>query len=139
MTFILALLACGADLPEGWEDAQPVDDFTQSDCDGSPYDTGWSEAMTASAADPGIRVVGEPVHFRCAQDVEAFYRTASGAIDVLIQPVDMNPKAVAGCDCLYRVEAGIPEAPPAEVSLYRRWDNINEPNEPVLIGTATVP
>lgn len=136
---LLLLLACFADLPPGWEDARPIDDFAQSPCEGSPYDTGWSEAMSAWAEDPGLRVVGEPLHFRCEQDVEGFYRTGEGRVDLLVQPVRMRPKVVAGCDCLYRVEAGIPEAPPAEVSLYRRWDALNEPNDPVRVGTASVP
>ena len=126
------------DLPDGWEDAERVDDFTQHDCEGSPYDTGWSEQMTAWSADPGIRVEGDPLHFRCEQDVEAFYKVEGGQVDVLIQPIDMNPRVVAGCDCLYRVEAGIPESPPADVTLYRRWDAINDPNDPVLVGSAEV-
>lgn len=141
MLVVLLLGACalfGPDLPEGWEDAEAVDDFVQEDCDGSPYDTGWSEAMSAWAAEPGLRVAGDPLHFRCEQEVEAFYKVAGDAVDVLVQPRDMDPKVVAGCDCLYRVEAGIPEAPPATVTLYRRWDAINDPNDPVLVGSQAV-
>jgi len=36
------------------------------------------------------------------------------------------------------VRAGVPEDPPATVTLYRRWDNINDDNDPVLVGTAEV-
>jgi hypothetical protein len=129
----------GPDLPAGWEDAEPIEDLSQSPCDGSPYDTGWSEAMTAWEAAPGIRAAGDPLHFRCEQEVEGFYRQEGEALDVLIQPVDMHPEVVAGCDCLYRVEVGLPQAPPATVTLYRRWDGINDPNDPVRVGSAAVP
>jgi len=138
MLLALALLSCVTDLPAGWEDAQPVDDLSQSACKGSPYDTGFTEAMTASAGSPGLRVVGEPLAFRCEQDVEAFYKVNGEAVDVLVQPVNMNPKVVAGCDCTYKVDMGIGVDPPAEVTLYRRWDAINDPNEPVEVGSASV-
>ena len=138
MWWLSLLLSCGADLPEGWEDAAPVEDLVQTDCEGSPYDTGQVEAMTAQAAAPGLRVVGDPLHFRCAQEVEGFYKAAGDQVDVLIQPVDMDPREVAGCDCLYRVEAGVPLAPPADVTLWRRWDNLNDDNDPVEVGSAAV-
>lgn len=138
MWWVPLLLSCGADLPEGWEEAEPVEDLEQTDCEGSPYDTGWTEAMSAEAGSPGLRVIGDPLHFRCAQEVEGFYMSSGDQVDVLIQPKDMDPRAVAGCDCLYRVEAGVPLAPPAEVTLWRRWDNINDPNDPVEVGSAHV-
>ena len=117
--FILALAAChwGADLPAGWEDAESVDDFSQNRCKDDAYDTGAPEAMSATVGDPGIRVTGDPVHFRCDQEVEGFYKADTETVDVLVQPADMNPRSVAKCDCSYRVEAGIPEDPPATVTL----------------------
>ena len=135
---IVLLLACAPDLPSDWEDAEPVDDFSQEECDGSPMDTGWASTVSASAGGPGLRVVGDDLPFRCEQEVEGFYRTSGEAVDVLVQPVDMDPRSVAACDCLFRVRAGVPEDPPATVTLYRRWDNINDDNDPVLVGTAEV-
>jgi len=138
------LVGCAPDLPEGWQDAESVDDFTQDECD----DTGGTDpdevetTVTATADDPGLRVVGEGVFFRCSQDVEGFFRTRGDAVDVLVQPVDMNPRSVAKCDCSYRIEAGIPEEPPATVNLYRRSDHHGqdegEPNDPTLVGSAEV-
>ena len=70
--------------------------------------------------------------------MEAFYRLAGGGIEVLVQPVDMDPSVVAGCDCLYDVDMEVSldvDLSPESVGVYRRWDNLNDDNEPVLIGT----
>ena len=142
--FLSLACACQPDLPEGWENAVAVDDFVQDDCDdtgGTPPDL--EASVTASEEEPGIRVVGEDVRFRCAQDVEGFYRNDGETVDVLVQPTNMEPKSVAKCDCYYRIEAGIPEDAPATVSFYRRGDNYGndeeETNDPVLVGTVEVP
>lgn len=136
VTVPLFLSACGPDLPEGWEDAQPIEDFTQRACEGDPYG-GVEPVVTAQKADGGVNVVYDQAHFRCAQDVEGFYLASDGALSVLVQPIDMNPRAVAGCDCLYTLEMGLPVEGDA-VTVWRRWDNVNDPNDPVEIGTATV-
>jgi hypothetical protein len=57
---------------------------------------------------------------------------------VLVQPIDMNPSAVAACDCLYEIRMTVPVEVPATVTLYRRWDALNEPNDPVEIGSVDV-
>lgn len=132
----LPLAACGPDLPEGWEDAEPIDDFVQRACEGDPY-AGTPATVTAQAADGAVDVVYDKAHFRCAQDVEGFYRADGAAVSVLVQPVDMDPEMVAKCDCLYTIEMGIPVAAET-VTVFRRWDNINDPNDPVEEGTATV-
>lgn len=132
----LPIAACGPDLPEGWEDAEPIEDFTQHACEGDPY-SGTPAVVTAQAADGGVDVVYDKAHFRCEQDVEGFYKADGGLVSVLVQPVDMNPAAVAGCDCLYGIEMGIPVAADT-VTVWRRWDNVNDPNDPVEEGTATV-
>lgn len=140
---LLLLAACGPDLPEGWEDAEPVEDFTQDPCDdtgGTPPEV--EATVTASVADPGLRVVGDDVRFRCDQAVEAFYQADGETVDVLVQPRNMNPRTVARCDCFYRIEAGIPEASPATVRLYRRSDHYggdDGESAPSLVGTAEVP
>jgi hypothetical protein len=51
-------------------------------------------------------------HYRSAQRVEAFARSDGDRLDILVQP----------------------DVRPAEVRLYRRWDDWNVPNPPVLIG-----
>ena len=135
----LPLAGCGPDLPEGWEDADGINDFTQNECEGSAYDTAEVASVAANADDPGLRVVGDDLPFRCEQEVEGFYRVDGDAVDILVQPVNMDPRSVANCDCLYKVEAGIPEDPPTTVTLYRRWDSINDENNPVMVGTVEVP
>ena len=139
LTALVLLAGCAPDLPEEWEDARHIDDFTQEECDGSPMDTGWESTVSASVGTPGLRVVGDNLPFRCEQEVEGFYRVDGDAVDILVQPVNMDPRSVANCDCLYKVEAGIPEDPPATVTLYRRWDSINDENNPVMVGTVEVP
>jgi len=144
MLILVAFAACGADLPEGWEDARRVAALEQSACAGDPYgadDTGGGpdERVEASASADGLAVSYLEAHFRCAQDVAGWYRTPDGDVDVLVQPVDMNPRSVAKCDCLYDVTFTVPVQAPVTLTLYRRWDNLNDPNEPVLVGTVELP
>ena len=144
MLIFAMLTACNLDLPNGWEDAKPVDDLQQAACAGSPYgdtgDTGegTGERVEASASGDGVAVSYLEAHFRCAQDVAGWYRSADGEVDALVQPRDMNPRSVAGCDCLYNITFSVPVATPTTLTLYRRWDNINDPNDPVLIGSVDV-
>jgi hypothetical protein len=72
--------------------------------------------------------------------VEGFYKLDGAALDILVQPVDMHPSAVANCDCAYGIQFTIkPLASGAvQTTLYRRWDDLNEPNEPVTIATELV-
>ncbi len=150
MTFAYPLLLAlvggcdlAADLPAGWEDARHIDDFTQGECDGYAGDTGEVPTVTATA-DAGLRVVGDNLTFPCSTEVEGFYRSETldiypvvYQVSVLVQPVDMDPYAVAGCDCLYRVEAGIPEDPEsATVYLYTRQGSWTDENDPELVGSA---
>lgn len=136
--FLLLLTAC-VDLPPGWEDARPVTDLQQSDCEGSPYDSDVPETVIEAVADEaGVDLSVEPLHFRCAQPVAGFWRTTGTAVEVLLQPVDMNPSAVAGCDCLYRIEATVPAPEAEQVTVWRRWDNLNAPNPPEEVGEATI-
>lgn len=133
---ILLLLACN-DLPAGWENAQPIEDFHQQECTGSAYDTGIVVTVEAAAASGKTDVTADSVGFRCAQDVEGFWQEGDGGADVLVQPVDMNPTAVAGCDCLYRLDMVLPTLAEA-VSVYSRGDHQSGRDTPELIGEATV-
>lgn len=132
---ITLLLACGPELPAGWEDAVPVRDLLQQPCAGDPY--GETNERIEVDFDRSVHVDYREAHFRCAQDVEGFARSEDDRLDLLVQPIDMHPTAVAGCDCLYDVSMDVPaDTIPAEVRLYRRWDDWNDPNDPVLVGTA---
>lgn len=133
---LLLLSACGADLPAEWSTYEPVTSLTQSECDGNPYedfDEHVEGDLGASPLEVGIR----EGHFRCEQEVEGFYRIVEGDIEVLVQPRDMDPSMVAACDCLYDIDMTVAldvDLAPGAVRVYRRWDNQNDPNEPVLVG-----
>lgn len=128
-----------SDMPPGWEAAERIEELVQQPCGGNALGNEKPEALTVAAADHGIDVAYDHAHFRCVQDVEAFAKRAAGDVDVLVQPIDMDPKAVAGCDCLYDISMSVP-APRGsyKLTVYRRWDNINKPNAPVKIGSSDV-
>jgi len=138
MLLLTLLLACGPDLPSGWEGATPIADFTQQECSGEDAYSGDPAVVSATVSDGSVSIVYDHAVFRCAQDVEGFYKPGSdGAYDVLVQPIDMNPTEVAGCDCVYRIDAVLPVTA-TTVNVYKRQDNMNDPNGPSLDGTATV-
>jgi hypothetical protein len=139
LVLLSSMIAACVDLPDGWEDARPVDELRQAACAGSPYE-GYDERVEGSLDASPLNIAVRESSFRCEQDVEGFYRVRGGTLDLLIQPIDMNPNVVAGCDCLYDIEMSIAlevDLAPSAASVYRRWDNLNEPNDPVLVGTLT--
>lgn len=136
MSLLLLAVACAPDLPEGWEDAEPIADFTQSGCGGDPYEDS-EPVVSATATDGSVDVAWDNAHFRCSQDVEGFYKTDGDALSVLVQPIDMHPSSVAKCDCLYAIDMGVPVAA-TSVTVWRRWDAINDPNDPVEMTTVEV-
>ena len=134
----VAVALCGcdvADLPPGWSRAERIADFKQAKCHGSAYDETQKPVVEAIGATDGIAVEYQHAHFRCEQDVEGFLRRGDGTLDLLVQPVDMDPSSVAGCDCLYEIKAQLPVEPGTyAVTVYRRWDNNNHPNDPIEVG-----
>jgi hypothetical protein len=137
--------ACGeetagpsADLPQGWETARLIEDLHQTACQGSPYD-GTPEAMTASPSGRSIHITYEPAHFRCAQTVQGFLKLGTGNVDVLVQPIDMNPATVAKCDCFYGIQMNVQvESGRHSVAVYRRWDHKSGADSPLEIGSESV-
>lgn len=121
----LAWTACGVeDIPPGWEDAQPVAALSQAECDGSASDTDVAPTVAADlGADPLVVDAGA-VPFRCAQEVEAFWKQDGGTVEVLLQPRDMDPASVARCDCAYDFEITVGSPSPAAERLvvWRRAD-----------------
>jgi hypothetical protein len=138
---LTAALGCASsdpDLPAGWEGAQRIEHFEQHPCGDSALNAP-AEMIDVEAAQDGIRVDYEHAHFRCEQDVEGYLRETGTKLDVLVQPIDMNPKAVAACDCTYAVAMTLPaKSGQHEVTVYRRWDNINDDNDPVKIGAEKI-
>jgi len=128
------------DLPDGWEGATHVAVFQGpegEDCD--PYDPP-AESVAAGLHDGAVRLVYEHGVFNCAEDHEAFVRERDGGYDVLLQPVDMNPDALAGCMCAYRVRIPVgPGAAGTAVTLFRRNNHeVEEDPQPWQVGTAAV-
>ncbi|HEX7672227.1 MAG TPA: hypothetical protein VF395_21675 [Polyangiaceae bacterium] len=150
LAVLFSLAACSstetpapaADLPSAFTGAIRLTDFQQAECDGSPYgDAGAALRERIEGAVEGRSILASYVgaHFRCAQDVEGFVRTSGSALDVLVQPVDMNPAAIARCDCLYRITFSVPVTDGQHVlSLYRRWDHKSGSDQPTRIGSLTV-
>lgn len=147
---LLALAACTdatygvPDLPDGWTDAKHIERFQQAQCSGASPG-GPPETIEAAANDGSIDITYAHAEFRCQQDVEGFLRQTGEAIDILVQPINLNPPFVARCDCQYDIAITIPAAKrdryPAgtyRLAVYRRWDYINKPNDPVEVGSASV-
>jgi acyl carrier protein len=123
-------VACsGPDLPAGWEHAESVTSFTQAQCNGSAGLPGSpSETVDVVAGAGELRVAYHAAHFRCEQTVEGFVRRGPNSVDFLVQPKDMHPTKVAGCDCLYEItmSASAPSGHTA-ITVYRRWDGDTSP------------
>ena len=134
LPLVLAVGGCaGPDLPIGWEGASRLP-VVQAACGGNPYEP-HDERLEVEGAVGRALVDLRETTFRCEQTVEAFVREGDATVDVLVQPEDMHPSMVAACDCLYDVGVDVPLDPGTYVvSAYRRWDALNEPNDPVAVG-----
>jgi hypothetical protein len=97
------------------------------------------ESIAVEGVASGIEFAYDHAPFRCAQDVEGFARRSNGQLDILIQPIDMNPSSVAKCDCKYDIAAKLAAAVGEHtVTIYRRGDNIGGASEPVKVDSADV-
>lgn len=128
------------DLPEGWEGATHVEVFQGPEGEDCDPENQQSEVIAAGLHEGSIRLVYEHGVFNCAEDHEAFVREREGGYDVLLQPIEMNPDALAGCMCNYRVRIPVGTgAAGTEASLYRRNNHeVENDPQPWLIETVTV-
>ncbi len=138
-----ALFAACTPLPAGWRDAAAVEGFTQSECTGraSELRRRPGERIAAQASGNGrLRLEYRDAHFRCQQRVRGYAKVADGRVDVLVQPVDMNPSSVTKCDCLYDIRLEVPGLAPGtyDVTLHRRTDNWGGPSQLVRVARARV-
>jgi hypothetical protein len=150
MAVLLVVAACtdatygSADLPLEWESAARIERFRQSGCGNSPAAVGPAESIDSTVAGGAIDIKYGHAPFRCEQDVEGFVRQTGNALDVLIQPIDMNPRQPTSCDCLYELGMTLPARAgrykPGEYTLtvYRRWDNVVTDNHPVQVNTRSL-
>jgi len=140
VTSALLLAGCGPDLPPDWVDAELVTTLDQSACtEGDPYGS-HVEDIFADGREGGVDVEYLGAHFRCEQELEAYWLVDGTELKVLVQPLEMDPKEVAACDCLYDLWLRLEpvEADTWVLHLWRRWDNLNDPNDPVPIGSEAV-
>ena len=148
MAYPWAYLACAfvlgacssSDLPEGWGNAARAKNFVQKVCPTSGADFS-DERASFTGGTGSIGVDYQDAHFRCEQNVEGFFKAVTGTVDILVQPIDMHPGSVAGCDCGYNITFMVEpvSAGTQQTTLYRRWDDQNSPNDPVVVATALVP
>tara|TARA_B100000683_G_C12304002_1_gene479428 strand:+ start:96 stop:557 length:462 start_codon:yes stop_codon:yes gene_type:complete len=118
--------ACLTDLPVGWEDATPIDQLQQSECEGDPYELEENneESLLSGGIENGeLQLQFSKADFRCDQEVEGFHMVEDGALSILIQPQDMNPSMVAKCNCLYNIDLSIPGLGEIDtIDVYKRSD-----------------
>lgn len=146
VTLILAPAGCSdepvsrqVDLPVGWERAASVQSFHQGACSGSAYDPNVHETLDVTAGAGSVDIAYHNAHFRCSQTVEGFVLAGPGTLDVLVQPVDMNPASIARCDCLYEITTNV-EARPGTyvVTVSRRWDHKSGSDGVTPVGSASI-
>lgn len=131
----LFLTACGASLPEGWENAERLA-VTQSDCMEDP--TTAEERLEYSIEAGVASFQYAAANFRCEQTVEAFARKSDGKIDLLFQPEDLNPWSVTKCDCRYNFDGKITLKETTTLSVWRRGDSVGGEMAPQKITEASL-
>lgn len=133
-----ALPAC-VRLPMDWRGATRAEAFEQSGCTRT-VELSQPGRMKAYSEDGRLRIDFLDARFRCDQKLTGYFKVGGGKVDVLVQPVEMQPLTVAKCDCLYDIHLEVPRvaAGTYEIRLFRRWDNRHSPNDPVQVGSDRV-
>lgn len=132
-----AMAACGTpDLPEGWQDAAAADEFVADEIGQTDYEDPEVGAVYISGNLDRLEVRYH-ASFPCTEDLEGFQRIDGQDVDLLVQPTDLHPDAVAGSDCTFDVDLtvlGLDDGT-YHVRVYRR-DNelVDEDLEAVLVG-----
>ena len=140
---VLAVVAVGcgggSNLPEGWEDALLLQDFSQSECVGDPDDgVERTQSVDLSVRSGGAFVAWTNVLFRCDQALEAYVRRGD-SVDVLVQPIDLNPADPARCDCFYDLDLSFNVSDSERrFGFYTRRDEVGGPSSPSLLGNLVI-
>ena len=107
LVFIVAVCCCccqkqngedaadtSADLPEGWENAQPVDHFISQWTDEYPFEPDASVEIGVSERDSGLSVAVANVPFWWTEYYQTFLNQKKDNVyELLIQPTDMSADA----------------------------------------------
>jgi hypothetical protein len=134
------LAACGEDppppdLPEAYRAAARIAGLTQSACGGAGALDSPPVRVDVTPEGGDLSVTLRHVRLRCEQAAHAFVRDDDGALSVLIQPADMDPRSVARCMCSYDLTFVLPGAVGTErVTFEQRADNIGGASEPLNIA-----
>ncbi|MFT7521138.1 MAG: hypothetical protein ACI9MC_003289 [Kiritimatiellia bacterium] len=124
----------GPDLPEGWEEATAIFDFTQSACAGDPLTDDVVQNVEGQALSGSVRFTWSHITFRCDQAVQGYVRRGEGVADVLVQPLDLEPDDIARCNCLYNLDMAFnTPSGPTDIGFWRRPDVLDGPNPPVQV------
>ena len=134
---LVGLVACGVlELPDGWEEAVPATDFESIEQGAADYDDPELGAVYISGNVDRLEV-SHLASFPCTESLEGFQRVEGTQVDLLIQPMDLHPNAVAGSDCAVDIDFAILDLDEGtyHVSLYRRDNDQVDPDmELQLVG-----
>jgi hypothetical protein len=127
------------ELPEGWENAQPIA-LAQAPASGG-CDSGTGVSLEVGLVAGRVQAVVDGLMTGCGEGYEGFVRERDGGgYDLLVQPIDMHPLGLPGCVCNRRFrgvlgngEVGMP------VDVYRRVSFEEDPAGTVdAVGSATI-
>ncbi len=131
------MLACGSpELPEGWEDATAADEFVAEELGETDFG---DPDMGAVYISGNLDRLEARYHasFPCTEELEGFQRVDGTNVDLLVQPTDLHPDAVAGSDCTFDIDFTLVDLDEGtyHVRLYRRDnDLVDEDLEAELVG-----
>jgi hypothetical protein len=140
VSLVLAGCSKASNLPDGWEDAALLLDFSQTACQGTVGEVEERTQEVGVTLRSGSAVVlWSNVVFRCDQAVEAYVRRGT-SVDILVQPVDLLPEAPARCDCYYELDFAFNvDDADRRFSFYVRRDEVGGPSRPSLVGSIVIP
>jgi hypothetical protein len=136
---VAVLLAATQGACDRWSSlrgAVPLGTLRQSTCGhGSAR-----QAVEARATSGRISAIAREVTFRCDQAAHALIRRGSKEVEVLVEPLDMDPKNIPKCICNYDVEFDIDGLSKGTYALtvFHRGDHQWDTQDAVRIGSASV-
>ncbi len=133
----LGLVACQtAQLPEGWEDAVPADEFESEEIEATDPEDPDLDAVHISGNLDRLEASYRG-SFPCTEQLEGFQQVDGTDVDLLVQPEDLHPDAVAGSDCTFDIDFVLTDLDEGtyHVRVYRRdSDQVDPDMEAVLVG-----
>ena len=122
-------------LPEGWEEAIQADSFRWEEL-GTVDSVEWAGFGTMQLFGNYDSIdVNYQDSFPCTEQLRAFVRVDGEQIDLLVQPVDLHPSAVAGSNCVMEMTVHAPDLEQGRysIALYRRDNDVVDPDMAVRL------